>query len=256
MTPEEETKKYRNELNKIVDSDRTIPGIFNYCDRWCERCTLSSRCTTYLMEQFYEDEIAKPSDEENKKFWDQISFNFTVVRDMLEEAMDKFDITEEDLEDIEIEPLNKKEKSKAEKLSFDYAMKMSNWLENNSDYFNSKGNSYSIINDEINIELSDAIEIVQFYEFFIAPKIARANSEKLFRTDDKDFIQSDNNGSAKIALIAINRSIEALGILTKYFPEKEDELLDFLVTLSRIKKLVDNDFPNAMEFIRPGFDEI
>lgn len=28
---------------------RFIPGIYNYCDRWCERCPLSNRCLTYAI---------------------------------------------------------------------------------------------------------------------------------------------------------------------------------------------------------------
>ena len=31
--------------------DGFILGIFNYCDRWCERCTLSGRCSVFAEEQ-------------------------------------------------------------------------------------------------------------------------------------------------------------------------------------------------------------
>ena len=27
-----------------------IPGIYNYCDRWCERCAYTSRCLQYQIE--------------------------------------------------------------------------------------------------------------------------------------------------------------------------------------------------------------
>src|SRR5215203_4812547 len=30
--------------------DNYIPGVYNYCDRWCEACPLSHRCMVYAME--------------------------------------------------------------------------------------------------------------------------------------------------------------------------------------------------------------
>ena len=32
------------------DEHGFIPGVFNYCDRWCERCPFSSRCRVYAIE--------------------------------------------------------------------------------------------------------------------------------------------------------------------------------------------------------------
>ena len=31
------------------EENNFIPGIFNYCDRWCERCPLTARCSVYAM---------------------------------------------------------------------------------------------------------------------------------------------------------------------------------------------------------------
>ncbi len=28
-----------------------VEGIYNYCDRWCERCTYTSRCLNYAIDQ-------------------------------------------------------------------------------------------------------------------------------------------------------------------------------------------------------------
>ena len=35
----------------------TIPGIYNYCDYWCERCAFTQRCGTYLMKIEEEAEL-------------------------------------------------------------------------------------------------------------------------------------------------------------------------------------------------------
>ncbi len=63
--------------NRITSEDNFIPGIFNYCDRWCERCMYTHRCRVYVTEkeltEAYEAEKRyKKSREENQKFWEQI----------------------------------------------------------------------------------------------------------------------------------------------------------------------------------------
>src|SRR5258706_8545567 len=40
-----------DEEEEDEDDDRYIPGVYNYCDRWCERCRFQSRCRSFAMEQ-------------------------------------------------------------------------------------------------------------------------------------------------------------------------------------------------------------
>ena len=76
---------------------------------------------------------------------------------------------------------------------------------------------------------------------------------------DKDARNSeityDNNGSAKIALIAVDRSVEAFSVLIADINENQDDLLYFINMLLKIKKLTERTFPNTRSFIRPEFDE-
>jgi hypothetical protein len=68
-------------------------------------------------------------------------------------------------------------------------------------------------------------------------------------------LPKDSDGSAKVALIGIDRSISAWGIMLRYFPAYEDELLKILVVLEKLRKKVEKEFPDARSFFRPGFDE-
>ncbi len=34
----------------MPEHEAFIDGIYHYCDRWCERCTLAARCRVYAME--------------------------------------------------------------------------------------------------------------------------------------------------------------------------------------------------------------
>ena len=47
-------------LKGLASNPRFISGVYNYCDRWCERCPLSNRCLTYAM-QIEEGDLNDPA---------------------------------------------------------------------------------------------------------------------------------------------------------------------------------------------------
>jgi len=106
------------------------------------------------------------------------------------------------------------------------------------------------------VTIKDAVEVITFYLFFINVKLMRA-LHGLFedRYELPDDLPKDSDGSAKIALIAIDRSISAWGKLLKHLPKSEDEILDILVLLERLRNRTEKEFPDARKFVRPGFDE-
>ena len=102
--------------------------------------------------------------------------------------------------------------------------------------------------------LKDCEEVINWYLFFIDAKLQRALHGKL-EGDDQDEFQKDSDGSAKIAIIAIERSIGAWTRLYELMPAAEDIALKALSLLSRLKQKTIAEFPKAMEFKRPGFDD-
>jgi hypothetical protein len=74
------------------------------------------------------------------------------------------------------------------------------------------------------------------------------------RPEILDGLLRDSDGSAKVALIAIDRSIAAWGAMRNHFPEQEDTILDLLVHLDRLRRKIEKTFPDARAFVRPGFD--
>lgn len=136
-------------------------------------------------------------------------------------------------------------------------------------------------NTEDDIDVSDAIEVVRWYQFFVAAKVFRAlmalerprfdvelpsdeilagpepDDDEAF--DDEAFLAAvgnDADGSAKIALIAIDRSSSAWRILQSALPEKADSIVPMLLELERLRRATEQTFPEARDFIRPGFDEV
>ncbi|MCK5470856.1 MAG: hypothetical protein KAI99_20175, partial [Cyclobacteriaceae bacterium] len=72
----------------------------------------------------------------------------------------------------------------------------------------------------------------------------------------EDDFPKDSDGSAKVALIGIDRSISAWNILLSFFPEQKKQIITIIMLLENTQKNVENRFPGARGFVRPGFDEI
>jgi hypothetical protein len=68
-------------------------------------------------------------------------------------------------------------------------------------------------------------------------------------------VQSDSDGSAKVALIGIERSIGAWARLRELLPKKADSILPIMLHLEHLLRATEQEFPKAQSFVRPGFDE-
>ena len=66
---------------------------------------------------------------------------------------------------------------------------------------------------------------------FIHTKIKRATNGLHDTWIMEQPIQNDANGTAKITIVAIERSMQGWEIILKNIPESEDEVLQFLVML-------------------------
>jgi hypothetical protein len=105
-------------------------------------------------------------------------------------------------------------------------------------------------------DLNDYVEVVQWYQFFIAVKTMRALMSRL--DEDVDLTSEDardSDGSAKVALIAIDRSISAWKLIYDLRLEAADSIQPLLFQLNKMRSETETEFPNARDFVRPGFDE-
>ena len=92
--------------------------------------------------------------------------------------------------------------------------------------------------------------------FFIDVKFQRALHGKLENEDweTENGYQKDSDGSAKIATIAMQKSMYAWSRLYSLLPSSEDTTLHALALQEKLKQKTKEEFPHAMKFIRPGFD--
>lgn len=95
---------FKEKLKKMPIDKRYISGIYNYCDRWCERCPQTSRCLNYAMsEEEFGDRESK--DIQNEAFWKKMSEVLQGTLDLVKEmAVEKgMDLDEIDLHAYEEE---------------------------------------------------------------------------------------------------------------------------------------------------------
>jgi len=249
---------------------RKIEGIYNYCDRWCERCTFTSRCAVYEDES---DLTPEQKDMENKAFWERLGKNFLKAQKMLQKAAEQYGIDLDIVSEEAEENFRKKEELKKKSrqhpmalLSLQYSEIGREWLKTQPGMLDRLENLKTELNlgvestDGAKRETStikDSLAVIQWYLVFIHVKLSRAMMGKLSSVEwnDDELYQRDYDGSAKIALIAIERSMHAWSALFDILPENEDDFLKVLSMLEKIKAMTIAEFPNAQAFIRPGFDE-
>ncbi len=108
---------------------------------------------------------------------------------------------------------------------------------------------------EAMLEIRGAAESIGSYQFDIADKLQRAvEAQECPIADSRDSTRSTVDGLAKGALVAIDRSIQAWLRLKRYRIDIPDSIFPLLAQLDHLRRSVDDTFPQARFFVRPGFD--
>lgn len=247
-----------------------IPGIHQYCDHWCERCAFTHRCLA-----FEKPDTAPPVPEEmqGSAFGRVVSADLGETMQQLKKIAAKKGVdldkvpealrtssrkrARRDTEHIQRDPLSV--------LSLEYARKAVTLLKDSPvlktridelvDRYEMGIQSEDQLHKEV-FYIKDCVEVIQWYLHFIFAKFSRALQGRLIHQvleEEEDF-SKDSDGSAKIALIAVDRSVDAWN---KLFTSLgcEDEILPVLALLEKIRRLGETSFPDARVFKRPGFDD-
>jgi hypothetical protein len=250
-------------------SENYIPGVYNYCDRWCERCPLTARCQVFAVE-----ERRKRGEDDYSAFWKVFdSQTAQNLEDWTEDGGDSFSLPEFESWNAtdEFEPRQARDPLVAQ--AMDYGRQASTWLSQwESDRVAAANGPQPEPVGPIGRD--EALDILQWYVHQIGIKLDRAMrgardlNEEFFDedTEDDDRFQDeisrvlaegknqDRDGSAKVALIGIERSLGAWTILRDHCADPDGQILSFQRTLARLRRLLDKQLPGARTFQRPGFD--
>jgi hypothetical protein len=253
------------------DPEKTnhIPGIYNYCDRWCERCPFTSRCLNFEMSEDKFGDLEN-TDITNEVFWQRLSETFAETLGMLKEMAAEKGI---DLDSIELEENDDSERPFEDPavvhitshMAKSYITRVDEWFDSNVYTFeddqpeltNAAPESVQSPPDEDTITLIDSAEVIRWYQHQMYVKLRRAlhSCHDEEADDELEGYPKDSDGSAKVSLIGMDRSISAWGKIITYFPDEEASILGIIAHLERLRRRTETEFPNARAFVRPGFDE-
>lgn len=220
-----------------------VRGIYNYCDQWCAYCPHTERCLAYkcLRDQeqrhpgdIFEDLAASVNE--------MISFSRDVVQAeggpaaLAEIAALPPIGTSLDPPQID-DPLERRGR--------EYAMETARFLASVAPTLPSPKPTIG--------GAPSAIEVVVWYHALIAVKIYRALASAALARNGKPGLADDAQGSAKVALLGIDRSRKALRQLQGKLHDARIERL--IGRLERLAAGVERRFPDARNFIRPALDE-
>ncbi len=245
----------------MEENDHYIEGIYNWCDRWCERCRYTDRCFSFQMD--VEDGIDRLNrDISDEKVWEHVGKRLSQALEMLHEMAAEQGIDLDNLPDVEEEPPSERVtrlEALCEELHEEYIDRTKVFFEENKDYFHDKGHEsirwveMGISNEEEALakwqQVSDQAEVIQWYTYFMGVKMRRA----IGGLDDMDEEhwgspeQSDANRTARIVMLAVDRSMAGWQVMLESFPEKEDDIVKTLALLARFRRMVETTFPRWAE---------
>jgi len=237
----------------VDNEENFIRGIFNYCDRWCERCDFTTRCRVFADERSRELEGSIDPMGDALKV---VAESLTKAKVLLTERAEEMGIDlEAAMNDPEIDEMMERAKSAVDaeeacQLAWTYSLETRSLLNNPETWAGDTDDDPLV---------ADTLEVICYYLFSIGVKVKSTYRAAL---DDNGYYEQDQitdpqsylNGTAKITLIIIERSI--LGWTYLMNEQNADLLRPVIKRLERVRDLMDEKFPNARDFIRPGFDEL
>ena len=257
-----------------------IDGVSDYCDRWCERCSLSGRCRLRAFELALGD-LADPADtdaDRRARFWRALRTVYgvdargelraadaeTVETVWSGDADDAAIYEEAEAEDWDPDPPDPAPPDSADhaaarhplaaaakKLAVDLLI----WLREHGEAAETACRAAGP--HPCGVAPADALDVVRWYGVQLGPKLMRAASA------DARGRARDRAGSAKVALLAAERAFGAWTVLRDVLPEAfparraglTAEIADFQRRLASLRAGIDRAFPSARTFVRPGFDD-
>lgn len=248
-----------------------VPGIYNYCDQWCEKCDLSHKCLTHVMGLKFRERGGFKPDRSlgggDKGLYAQLKVFFKMMKEIMKEIADERGISMKEMcesENLdESFMLRKKgswpmsdelmalgDKSELVRVGVIYGALGERCLEILYKMFKKEANG-----DTSRYEKDPDISLVDWYIALIECKLRKAVCDFHASAQECFLLDNEFDAAAKIALIAAERSLLAWKNIQERFPVLKDKIEHIFLVLNQLLKDIEQQFPNARAFLRPGFDK-
>jgi hypothetical protein len=249
-----------------------IPGIYNYCDRWCERCAHTSRCRVFRdserMKQRHRREGKDPDTIDVAL--EDVARNFQKVRRMLErfaeaEGLDLDAIVAEGGEDLacqraERDALKHPVMQSAQRytdLAAPLLERLRPLLNDALDNTRQRAEFMDVAAEADTLAVvRNAFEVLSWDHMLVSVKIRRAVEGKLEADQEADelgreFHLQDAAGSAHVARKCLGRDMVALTRIYEWHGELRDAVIELLTTAERTRRALEAEIPECVEFAWP-----
>jgi len=240
------------------------PGIYLYCNRWCEMCPFTIKCEAFGADK--ELQTAE-HDKEKKAFWQELEAviegaeaNIVAVAKAKEVSLTKFD-----------EPKQKKNFDLFQKgaktnlilkAGRDYEDIVDDWFDKAIEEYGlamveTKNGAMPKLDTLLpgNEKVNQMFEIVLRFQLQVYLKLSRMFYSMGREGDElEEGVEADNPMAvAKTTLETLSRSFAAWSVIAEKYPGDE-MVLDTQVLLLRLKNNIIAEFPEAESFVRVGLD--
>ena len=223
--------------------DGFIVSIFNYCDRWCEACAFTSRCRLFA-------DVAETEASLDPNL--QPVVDAPVLPEeaapapppWMQELIVEMNEAATKIATGELEPPPRrsppKEHLAIENRARRYCFQVHTWLQSRR---------YEPLSP------SDPFAVIGWFHTLIPPKVHRAITGLAEDDGESPDYPPDHDGTAKVALLGIERSHAAWLELIERGAVSDAEAAPFIADLVWLGEALEQVFPKARAFVRPAFDE-
>jgi len=259
-------------LLRMAMNPNNIVGIFNYCDRWCERCPFTDRCLVYQTDLEFPSCMGE--EEEQERALQFVATRFALTRELLQWKMAKLNVPEPS--DAQLASVDAEAEARERRVAQHsllqaaraYARLVADWFESEGTGLRRRvdrlveeldsGADVDALLVEIT-QVKNALDIIQYDRRLIERKLYRGLDGREWSANHpdpyEDPVQNDANGSVKVALVSIDRSEIAWRVIAAWM--NADATAGLVADLlAQLRMQVAREFPDARRFRRPGFDDL
>ena len=219
--------------------DGFVDGIYSYCDRWCETCAFTSWCQLFAdsaRDDAADDPSLKPVVEAPPLPHEVEPEPPPWMQELIAEV-ESAAVTTVGRD----RPTPRRQPGRDDhallRRARAYSLNVHRWMAQQPDVERR--------------DPGDPLAVISWFAWMISVKIGRALSSRAYADPDDPDCPRDHDGSAKVALIGIERSHAAWLRLA----DEGTSAFTFISDLVWIGEAVECEFPGARSFVRPAFDE-
>jgi len=261
-----------NELNFMHEN---ISGIYNYCDRWCEKCSYANKWLLFKREAERNIKHVLRDEDPNdlKVFSKDFAESFQEAFNLLSDKMKDEEI-DEDLNEMVEEELNdfidelKEETSETELVKDFHRRYKDNLVNQTEKFFKDFYDYYEKINTIFTIDGVSSVsadykklqlEIAGWYapQIHVKTRMCLLSKKKLVKPLNQTSREVELeifNVNCRIAYTGICKTISALEEISKFILKNYSFISDLLKQMNEIKANFVIEYPNVLVYKRPYFD--